>query len=78
MTRCLAEARATGCRRLWVVTTNNNVAAIAFYQHMGMDLCALHRGAVRNARKLKPTLPVRDAAGIPIDHELEFELLLEV
>ncbi len=25
----------------------------------------------------KSTIPVRDAAGVPIDHELEFELLLQ-
>ena len=77
MERCLAEARSAGCRRVWLVTTNNNVAAIAFYQQMGMDLRALHRHAVAQARELKPSIPVRDAAGQPIDHELEFELLLD-
>ena len=77
MERCFAEARATACRRVWVVTTNNNVAAIAFYQHVGLDLLALHRNAVRASRKLKPTIPVRDAEGVRIDHEIEFELLLQ-
>ena len=77
MERCLAEARAAGCRRVWLVTTNNNVAAIAFYQQMGLDLRALHRHAVAQAREIKPTIPVRDAVGVPIDHELEFELLLD-
>jgi GNAT superfamily N-acetyltransferase len=76
MERCFAAARATACRRVWLVTTNNNIAAIAFYQQVGMDLRALHRNAVRGSRKLKPTIPVRDAAGVRIDHELEFELLL--
>jgi ribosomal protein S18 acetylase RimI-like enzyme len=71
---CFAEARATGCRRVWLVTTNNNIAAIAFYQRVGMDLRALHRHAVRVSRELKPTIPERDAAGVRIDHELEFEL----
>jgi ribosomal protein S18 acetylase RimI-like enzyme len=77
MERCLAEARIAGCRRVWCVTTNNNIAAIAFYQHLGMDLRALHRHAVRLSRELKPTIPERDTAGVRIDHELEFELLLE-
>ncbi|GAB3448428.1 GNAT family N-acetyltransferase [Phycicoccus ginsengisoli] len=77
MERCFAEARATGCRRVWLVTTNNNIAAIAFYQRMGMDLLALHRNAVRVSRELKPSIPVRDDTGVRIDHELEFELLLE-
>jgi ribosomal protein S18 acetylase RimI-like enzyme len=77
MERCFAEARATGCRRVWLVTTNNNIAAIAFYQRLGMDLRAVHRHALRASRELKPTIPERDAAGIRIDHELEFELLLD-
>ena len=77
MQRCFAEARARRCRRVWLVTTNNNIAAIAFYQRVGMDLRALHWQAVRASRELKPTIPKRDAAGIPIAHELEFELLLE-
>lgn len=77
MERCFAEARTTACRRVWVVTTNNNIAAIAFYQHLGMDLRALNRNALRGSRKLKPTIPVRDATGVPIDHELEFELILQ-
>jgi hypothetical protein len=41
-----------------------------------MDLCAFHRHAVRAARRLKPTLPLRDSSGLPIDHELEFEIRL--
>lgn len=77
MERCFADARATGCRRVWLVTTNNNIAAIAFYQRMGMDLRALHRHAVAVSRELKPTIPERGAAGVRIDHELEFELRLE-
>ncbi|GAA3702525.1 hypothetical protein GCM10022399_18720 [Terrabacter ginsenosidimutans] len=62
---------------MWLVTTNNNIAAIAFHQRLGMDRCALHRYALRMSRQLKPTIPVRDAAGVRIDHELEFQLLLE-
>ena len=77
MDRCFAEARDTGCRRVWLVTTNNNITAIAFYQRLGMDLRALHRHALRVSRELKATIPERDAAGVRIDHELEFEVLLE-
>ncbi|MFM6850419.1 MAG: GNAT family N-acetyltransferase [Terrabacter sp.] len=74
---CVAEARHRGCRRVWLVTTNNNIGAISFYQHVGMDLCAFHRYAVRAARELKPSLPLRDEVGLPIDHELEFEIRLD-
>lgn len=74
--RCVAEAGERDCRRVWLVTTNDNVGAIAFYQHVGMDLCAFHRYAVRASRELKPSLPLRDRDGLPIDHELEFQVVL--
>ena len=35
-----------GCDRLWVITTNDNVDALRFYQRRGFRLAALHRGAV--------------------------------
>lgn len=69
------EAR---CRRLWLITTNNNLRALAVYQRWGLDLVALHRNAVDEARKrLKPSIAERDELGIPIAHELELELRLD-
>jgi N-acetylglutamate synthase-like GNAT family acetyltransferase len=75
--RCATDARAAGCRRLWLVTTNDNLRAYGFYQRLGMDLRALHRDAVTADRRLKPQIPLHGAFGIPIRHLLEFELLLE-
>ena len=72
-----AAAVAAGCRRLWLITTNDNVGALGFYQRWGMDLCAFRRGAVDESRRtLKPSIPARDQHGVPIAHELELELLL--
>ena len=52
-------ARRRGCKRLWLVTTNDNTHALAFYQRRGFVLAALHRDAVTEARKtLKPSLPL--------------------
>ena len=70
------RAAAAGCHRLWLVTTNDNARAFRFYQLWGMDLCAFHRHGVRRSRELKPSLPERGADGIPLEHELEFELRL--
>lgn len=61
------------CRRAWVITTNDNTNAIGFYQRQGWDLVALHRDAVAESRRLKPTIPETGNGGIPIKHELEFE-----
>jgi ribosomal protein S18 acetylase RimI-like enzyme len=70
-------AEAAGCTRLWLITTNNNLRALKLYQRWGMELVALHRGAVVDARRrLKPEIPERDSEGIPIAHELELELRL--
>ncbi len=73
---CFEDARSRGCRRVWLTTTNNNVRAFAFYQRMGMNLCAFHRDAVLAARQLKPSIPLFDEDGVPLLHELEFELIL--
>ena len=70
------HAAAAGCRRLWLVTTNDNTRALRFYQLWGMDLCAFYRHGARRSRRVKPSLPERGADGILLEHELEFELLL--
>ena len=72
-----AAAAEAGCRRLWLVTTNDNVRALKLYQRWGMDLVALRRDAVTEARTLKPAIPERGVNGIPLKHELELELLLD-
>jgi ribosomal protein S18 acetylase RimI-like enzyme len=74
--QCVEQARECECRRVWLITTNNNTTAIAFYQRVGMDLCVYYRHGVQASRRLKPAIPLRDSSGVPIDHELEFELLL--
>ena len=63
-------------KRCWLVTTNNNHNAINFYRHIGWQHRITHRGAVRRARTIKPEIPLTDGRGIPIEDELEFELLL--
>jgi RimJ/RimL family protein N-acetyltransferase len=70
------EAGRRGCHRLWLITTNDNLDAIRFYQRRGMRLVAVHRGGVDEARRLKPSIPLMGEHGIPIHDELEFELVL--
>jgi ribosomal protein S18 acetylase RimI-like enzyme len=70
------HAAATGYRRLWLITTNDNSRAFRFYQLWGMDLCAFYRHGARRSREVKPSLPERGVDGVPLDHELEFELPL--
>jgi GNAT superfamily N-acetyltransferase len=69
-------ARRLGCRRAWLVTTNDNTRALRFYQRRGWDLVALHRDGVTAGRRLKPGIPEFGLDGIPLRHELELELRL--
>lgn len=68
-----SAARAAGCRRLWLITTNDNTAALRFYQKRGFVLAALHRDAVAASRAIKPEIPFIGNDGIPIRDEVELE-----
>ncbi|MCO5975075.1 GNAT family N-acetyltransferase [Actinoallomurus soli] len=67
-------ARGAGAVRLWLVTTNDNLRALRFYQRYGFDLAALHHDAVARSRALKPSIPATGLDGIPVRHELELQL----
>ena len=64
-------ARSAGCRRLRVVTTNDNLRALRLYQKRGYHLAALRVNATDEARKLKPAIPLLGNDGIPLRDELE-------
>jgi ribosomal protein S18 acetylase RimI-like enzyme len=70
-------ARQAGGRRLWVITTNDNTAALRFYQKRGFHLVAVHRDAVTRSRQVKPQIPLIGNDGIPICDEIELEMLLD-
>jgi GNAT superfamily N-acetyltransferase len=44
------HAGSSGCRHLWLITTNDNALAFRFYQMWGMDLCVFHRHGAPLAR----------------------------
>lgn len=71
----VAHFRSNGFKRLWLITTNDNVNAIRFYQKRGFDLCAFHKEGIAKSRLLRPQIPKIGYDGIPIRHEIEFELL---
>ena len=71
------RARDLRCRRLWLITTNDNEPAITFYSRCGMHLVTVHRGAIAESRKLKPEISYFGVGGRPIEDEIEVELLLE-
>ncbi|MCW2306185.1 GNAT family N-acetyltransferase [Rhodobium gokarnense] len=74
--RVLFEAREKGCSKVWLVTTNDNLHALRFYQRRGFRIVAVYPGAMDAARKLKPEIPAIGANGIPIRDEIELEMCL--
>ena len=68
------RAKVKGCRRLWLITTNDNLNALGFYQKRGFRLIAIYPDALEASRKLKPQISIKAANGIPIRDELELEL----
>ena len=74
MKKAVETARAQGCRRLWLITTNDNLDAIRFYQRRGMTIAAIHVNAIVHSRQLKPSIPEIGLRGIPVRDEIEFEM----
>ena len=69
-------ATARGCKRLWLITTNDNFDAIRFYQRRGFTIAAIHVNALAQSRKLKPSIPEIGQRGMPLRDEIEFEMIL--
>ncbi|HLG63023.1 MAG TPA: GNAT family N-acetyltransferase [Ktedonosporobacter sp.] len=67
----------SACRRLWLITTNDNLNALRFYQKRGFTLAAIHKNALEQARKLKPQIPLLGNDGVPLRDEIELEMFLQ-
>ena len=66
-------AQQQGRSRVWLITTNDNLHALKFYQKRGYQLVQIHRNAVEQARRIKPQIPRIGNEGIPIRDEIELE-----
>lgn len=76
--QAIQEARERDCKRLFLITTNDNLHALGFYQKRGFEFVTVYRGAVHKARKQKPSIPLVGMGGIPLRDEIELEILLKV
>lgn len=65
-----------GCRRLYLVTTNDNTHALRFYQKRGFTICAVRLNILDESRKIKPEISPTGEDGIPIRDEIELEIEL--
>ena len=66
-------ARAAGCQRLWLITTNDNVDGLRFFQKRGFVISAFRINSMNRIRQLKPGLSQTGYYDIPIRDEIEME-----
>ncbi|MDH3890334.1 MAG: GNAT family N-acetyltransferase [candidate division Zixibacteria bacterium] len=71
-----AEMPKRGVERMWLITTNDNLDAIRFYQRRGWTIATVHVNALAESRRMKPSISEIGMHGIPLRDEIEFELLL--
>lgn len=67
-------ARQAGCKKILLVTTNDNLDAMAFYQKLGFQMVWVEPDAVTRSREIKPSIPMVAENGLPIRDEITFEL----
>lgn len=72
----LDEVRTQKCKRVFLITTNDNLHALGFYQRRGFELVRIHRDALSETRKLKPFIPLIGMNNIPLRDEIELEMNL--
>ncbi len=69
--------RKNKCKKLSVITTNDNLHALGFYQRRGFHLAALYPGQVNISRKIKPSIPEIGDNNIPLRDEIQLEKCLQ-
>lgn len=61
------------CKKMRLITTNDNMRALQFYQKRGYGLTKLYPNAMEEVRKIKPDVPLIGENGIPLRDEIELE-----
>jgi GNAT superfamily N-acetyltransferase len=72
----IQEARRAQCQRVCLITTNDNLNALKFYQKRGFELVTIYRHAMDDVRRIKPGVSLIGEHGIPLRDEIELELSL--
>lgn len=66
--------KSEGGNKIVVMTTNDNIDALRFYQRRGFTLSALRLNVLSQARKIKATIPEVGDYGILLKDEILLEL----
>jgi ribosomal protein S18 acetylase RimI-like enzyme len=65
------ELRRRGVKLVTIMTTNDNLRAIAFYVRRGYRIVAVHLDAMERVRQLKPGVPQTGQDGLPLRDVIE-------
>lgn len=76
LNKAILEAQDNGISRITLITTNDNLPALRFYQKRGFDIVRFFYNAIEQSRRLKPEIPLLGMYGIPLKHEIELEMKL--
>lgn len=69
-------AKKNNCTRVKLVTTNDNIRGLEFYQKRGFTFSNLFKNSIEEySRKLKPQIPLYADNGLPIRDEIELEMI---
>lgn len=66
-------AKEAGCSRLVLTASNDNLDAMRLYQRRGWRFAKIYPGAMDDARREKPEIPLLGAYGIRMRDDVEFE-----
>ncbi len=70
-------AKEKNCKRVWLIITNDNIDALAFWQKSRICFKSIYPDAISFSQKLKPEIPEIGNYGIPIRDEIELEFKIK-
>lgn len=66
-------AKEKNLKSVWLVTSNDNIDSLKFYQKRGFRITKVYPDAIDKARKIKPQIPKIGNYGIPLKDTVELE-----
>lgn len=63
-------------KSVWLLTSNDNIDSLRFYQKRGFRITKVYPNAIGKARKIKPDIPEIGNYGIPLKDALKLEYSL--
>lgn len=70
-------AKKKNLKRVWLITTNDNLKALKFWQKRGFVFKKVYSNAIELSRKIKPGIPLVGNEGIPLRDEIELEMKIK-